>query len=236
MATRTSIATDNFDRANVSPIAPNWTQCGDTGFVGTIDLDSNQYRAGNSTSTIGQTAACYWSGAGTFTDHQYSKAIISALQNGGVDDAVGVIGRASGVDTTRTFYYFGIAQNGGASTWLARFGKVVNGTQTSFNEANVTFTQGDSAEIECGDGTTTTTIRALINGVALGGAWTVTDAAIATGQPGIFSMSNSVTFAAGDNWEGGSLTATGGGRASKNTRASGFGMELGMGLWMPNQL
>jgi hypothetical protein len=197
---RTSIATDDFNRAGPG-FGANWTTL-TPGTTGPGKITASTVIEGSDTSP----SAEVWSGAGTFTDDQYSSLEILDLSFGTSSYGQGVLCRAStDTDAGRDYYYFSVR-----SDLTATLGKVVNGTNTALNTASVsgifTSTGVQRVELEC-EGTT---IRAMRDGTALGGAWTVTDSALTTGKPGVFPQNNGAGVT-GDNWEGGNITTTGGG-------------------------
>ena len=198
---RTSIATDNFNRP---AIGADWTQLNDG--WGSIATVSSLYfmKAGNGDPTAGTEGAAVWAGTGTFADDQYASAVLVTLEwQSGKNYTIGVICRAStDTNANRDYYWAGVAHDNSASPYTTMFGKVVNGTTTTFYEATAAWAVNDRIELEC-EGTT---IRVLKNGVALGGSFTTTDSAIASGKPGI--MAGGTTTTQGDNWDGGSLLGT----------------------------
>ncbi len=188
---RTSIATDNFNRAN-GTLGANWTYVYNLGFGSSINITSNE-AAGN---VSGAEAVARWTGAGSFTADQYSSAVVHHFTGGtGTNNyTVGVVARCSAdTDANRDYYFIRI----GALTYL---GKVVNGTETVLNSGSISWVDGDTCDIEC-EGTA---IRLCQNGTPAGGAWTQTDSSIATGLPGILGAGDS-TIASLDNWEGGNM-------------------------------
>lgn len=195
---RTSIATEAFGGT-----LSNWTQINT--FAGTIQITSGEANASHAQPPSACPAA-RWTGAGTFTDDQYSSVQITNLAGWASDSYhFGVIARASGdTDSNRDYYFASITGAVNGSPWECSFGKTVNGTTTDLNTANITFAEGDAIEIEC-EGTT---IRVLVNGTALGGSFTVTDSSITTGKPGVLAGGAATTIR-GDNWEGGNITAGG---------------------------
>lgn len=188
---RTLIASDAFATEGALG-SPNWTQ------LNVNDAGNVQVSAGGtiSGSVYGQDAVARWSGAGSFTSDQCSSLVVSGLSGTGAY-GIGVIARASGdVNAARDFYWALLAD-------ITYFGKVVNGTSTQFtSSATPTWSNGDRLELEC-EGTT---IRVMKNGVALGGAFTVTDSDIATGTPGVLGRGDPGVIS-GDLWEGSNLAS-----------------------------
>lgn len=198
MATRTSIATDDFNRAS---LGANWTN---------LNTDWSSVRISSSTfidcsgagAISSQGAAAVWAGSGTFTNDHYSSIVVNGLSFLSSDYRIGVIVRAS-TDTNgaRDFYGFEVAADSGGPTYTATLYKIVNGTYTALNSAAITIANGDRLELEA-EGTT---LRGCKNGTPLGGSWTQTDSSLSTGKPGVAGSGTSIN---GDNWDGGSLTAS----------------------------
>lgn len=195
MATRTSVQTDDFADNNLSAGSVIWTQLNPSNApmdnIGGVVLD--QY---------GQEAAI--SADGTYTNDQYSKL---ALATGTTNDAatwLGVIARAStDTDAGRDYYFFYISFAQGSSPFDYVLGKMVNGTPTTLQTGTTAFVVGNTIEIEV-DGSTTTSIRGYINGTLINTA-TDSSSPLTTGKPGITIKK---AIIAGDNWEGGNLTAS----------------------------
>lgn len=192
---RTSIATDNFNRAS---LGSDWTQL-NTGAAGDVLLDSSiQIKGQYATQPTDQQGTARWVGAGSFTDDQYSQVkLVNPLDWNGATHRAGVIVRAS-ADTgaNRDYYEAYIAQDSGTTptTYLAKW---VNGTRTGLYSAAQTWAANDTISLEA-EGTT---LRVCRNGTPLGGSWTVTDSSISTGLPGV-TMAG-LTLA--DDWEGGNM-------------------------------
>jgi hypothetical protein len=216
---RTSVATDNFNRADGYGLGANWTGR-NVSASGTLSIASNKAN-GSAARTYDNTSADSWSGAGSFTDDQYASVVISGLAVQTTSYGIGVIARASGTDGSRSFYGAYVASDaasgGNQTTYLF---KIVSGTATSLYSTTHSWSNGDRVEIEC-EGTT---IRLCKNGTPLGGSWTVTDSSITTGAPGIAGGGSAV--AQGDDWEGGNIGAGGG---SSNGSSFGAGRALNGG-------
>lgn len=175
-----SSAADNFNRANETPLAGNWTLV--TNSQATFNLTSNEIL---STATGTTRGTSYRWNADTFGDNQYSQCSANTL---GTDTDWSAIARVSA--SAYTFYM--------ASAYAPneRLFKCVAGSFTalvSITTDNVAV--GDVVRVEC-EGTT---IRWVLNGVSKGSA---TDSAIASGSPGIFIWQSSARL---DNWAGGDL-------------------------------
>lgn len=199
--TRTSIATDDFNRAGPD-LGTNWSNM-DTASPGDIKINSSVKFCGQyGMQAVERRACARWVGAGTFTDDQYSSAYVSGI--GTVPSssaAIGVICRASGNAGTRTFYEMLIVGDGTGVPHPTTLCKWVSGTRTLLYSAEISWADNDEISLEC-EGTT---IRACRNGAALGGSWTVTDSSITTGAPGVASSASSLF---GDNWAGGNISTT----------------------------
>lgn len=205
-----AVATDNFNRASLG--ATDWTQL-NAAWANVQISASTVFDA--SASNGSNEAAAVWIGAGSFTADQYSEVTVGGLAFASINWCVGVIARAS-TDTgaNRDFYFFFVAGTSAGPTYTTVLGKVVNGTRTVLNSAAQTWANGDEISIEC-EGTT---IRGCRNGVALGGAFTVTDSDLATGNPGILANGN--TALTGDDWVAGNMEALGGPAISGTSSAT----------------
>jgi hypothetical protein len=196
---RTLIASDDFNRAS---IGANWTQL-TAGVNGSMAINASTEVYAPNTGANGFRSSARWAGAGTFSNDQYSSLEITLLQNFATDYSIGVIARASAdVDANRDYYEAVVLADSAGPNYTTVLAKVVNGTFTSLHSAANAWTVGDRIEIEC-EGTT---IRLCKNGSPLGGSFTVTDSAIASGKPGIMGAGGA-TVARGDNWQGGDLTS-----------------------------
>lgn len=196
----TQIVTDDFNRANATTLGASWTQ----NSTGTLGIQSNQatFLSGG-VADMAQTSftGAAWTGGAD----QYAEAKIINLKSG---KDMGPVARSSGSsNATVSGYLFVInepdaAVSLGSSIACALY-KVVNGTYTKLSASNfsITINANDVMRIEAQG----TTIRAFQNGSAVGGSnGSVTDSAIASGNPGLYSVLVGVTdsiwddFAAGD--------------------------------------
>jgi hypothetical protein len=193
--TRIVVATDNFNRA---ALGANWANLNTN--WGTVQISGSTVVNANASNTINE-AAAVWVGAGSFEDDQYAEITIGGLTFLSGDFVIGVIVRAS-TDTngSRDFYFGYVAADGGGPTYTTVIAKVVDGTRTVLHSAAVAWSDGDKLSLEA-EGTE---IRLCQNGVALGGSFTRTDAALSTGSPGVIANGSAPT---GDNWEAGSLSS-----------------------------
>lgn len=186
---RSSVATDNFNRAN-GGLGANWESLNSID-GGEVEISSNVIGGANT----GAFAVSRWVGAGTFSDDQYSSLVFLETDFGVSPYGMGVVARASGdTDTTRDYYYFFANSN---DTYV--LGKVVNGTNTNLATGSRTWVDGERIEIEC-EGTT---IRGMVDGVSVA---SVTDASLTTGKPGVLGSGDSFV-ATGDDWDGGDIVA-----------------------------
>ncbi len=198
---RTSVATDNFNRAS---LGADWAQL-DNGY-GNVVTNSSLYVASDSGADGGlnRMGTARWVGAGTFTDDQYSSLkLVEPLGFVGGTARAGVIVRASADTGANRDYYEAYVQSDSSTTPTTVFAKQVNGTRTLLHSAAVSWAVNDRLELEA-EGTT---IRVCKNGTPLGGSFTQTDSSITTGLPGV-AMGTSGNR--GDDWEGGNLGSGGG--------------------------
>lgn len=218
--TRTSIATDNFNRAGPA-LGSNWATLNnlagdDMKIVASVRVTG--------ASTGSSRAAARWVGAGSFTADQYSGIKITALGFITTDYSIGVICRASAdTDSARDFYEVLVLSDSSGPNYTTQVNKVVNGTRTALNSASRAWAVNDRVECEA-EGTT---IRGLKTGVAF---FTVTDSSIATGNPGIAGSNDQTDGnSTGDDWDGGNLTAS-----TKLTRRviTSFNLERATEIWL----
>ncbi len=189
---RTSVATDDFNRAS---LGSNWSQLNAALAGNVVTTGSTQVTGSFATQPTNQISAVRWVGAGSFTNDQYSVLkLTNAAASLGSTIRAGVVVRASGSDSSRTYYEAVVFQAG-----TTELNKWVSGTRTNLHSASVTWANNDTIELEA-EGTT---IRVLKNGSALGGSFTQTDSSITTGAPG-FATTASFTC---DDWEGGNLSS-----------------------------
>lgn len=199
---RSAVATDDFNRAGPA-LGANWANLYSSG-IGDVVIGGSDYIGNNVGSDTGEGAAARWVGTGTFADDQYSSLVLENLSWQSGLTHVGVICRASAdTEGDRDFYWAAVVYDGAGPSYRTEFGKIVDGTRTEFHTASVSWANGDRVELEC-EGTT---IRVLKNGTALGGSFTTTDSAIASGKPGV--CASGTPSARGDDWEGGDIVAAG---------------------------
>jgi len=181
------IATDDFNRAN-GAIGANWSDVDSTFLVSSNTAIPNSYA---SDAVVRYSAA-------TWPNDQYCLAAIRA-SGGGIGTGIGLVLRCS--TSVQTYYRFVVDVTG------VDIGRVVTGAFTPITTRATTWgivTASDILKCEIQG----TTIRVYKNGVQLGAD--ITDANIASGQPGLgYSSTGSDSFL--DNWEGGdfSTPATG---------------------------
>lgn len=206
---RTSIATDNFNRATLDA---NWSQMNSDN--GSIAISGSTVAYGTSAATGSASyhdgPSARWVGAGTFTNDHYSKIAVAGLSTLAEQYHCGVVCRAS-ADTNGTRDYFGaivcaMAASGGTQKVILF--KVVNGTLTEISNQNVTYTNGDTISLEVSGASPSISLTVYKNDVAIGGNMTQTGiSGPDTGAPGVHIAGGSGTLT-GDSWEAGSITAS----------------------------
>jgi hypothetical protein len=170
---------DDFERAS---LGSNWTP-----------LESGMGLSLFSSSDLGTSNAngqeIYWN-ADTFSEHQYSEAVVSA---GGGELSVAVRMATNGANTRYAW-----SQEVGSG--YNNIEKTVNGSWSTVGSApSGRVAVGDTARIEV-DGNSPATIRAVLNGTTV---LTVTDSSITSGQPGLGFYAN--TGGRFESWAGGDL-------------------------------
>lgn len=213
---RTQIQTDEFNRAALG--TTDWSQLNTTD-AGSVVITSSTVITGQYSGLL---AAARWIGSGTFTADQYSSIIISSGNTETNQFGVGVIVRAStDLNASRDYFYAWLSDN-------IRIGKVVNGTDTVLYTVapGSTFAAGNRFELEVEGTSPSITLRLCKNGVALGGAFTLTgQTGPDTGNPGIMAMGTSTGIITGDSWDAGNVTSGGGGTSFTLTADVGtFGL------------
>ena len=194
---RSAVATENFSGTlgNFTQVNPTWADLAITS--GVVHGDATGADSG------GEVGAAVYSGAGTFSNDQYSSLVIGGLSWQSLAFNIGVIVRAStDTNANRDYYQVVVASDQAGPNYTTILSKVVNGTRTQLHSASAAWANGDRIELEA-EGTT---IRVMKNGTALGGSFTQTDSALSTGKPGIAGSGDS-THISGDDWEGGDLTS-----------------------------
>lgn len=173
-----AVASDNFNRADESPLGTNWTQSGDFN----LRLLSN---AVATDPAIGGYNYTYWSGSGTFATNQYAQVKVVA---GNTSEWLGVSVRGS----SGNMYYVMCSIGSGAE-----FGKIVSNTQTIFSSAGASVSANDVIKITVSG----TTVTWYINGVQ---QEQVTDSSLSSGVGGLCGYGGAST-ATIDDWEAGNL-------------------------------
>lgn len=185
------IATDNFNRANETPLSGggNWSlSFGDNPW----DLSGNVVVP----RFLSQDCIMHYT-AGTWPNDQYSKADLTVTATVGGDQGVGLTVRGT---TAATTYYRAVADHAASSN--VSIAKMVAAVHTTLTSGTFTWTDGATWELRVQG----TTLTFICNGTTV---LTTTDSAIASGKPGI-ALSSNVTAASIDNWEGGDFAAGGG--------------------------
>lgn len=199
-APETSVATDNFNRANGN-LGANWT--GGDGTAGgaytLIQISSNQVTGNNN-----NTNTAFWN-ASAFNNDQYAKLTLSTVGAG----PIGGIGPCVRCGTTTGFptgYMF--AEDPQLGNWQL-LKCIVPGGCSSLATASITPAAGDVMELSV----LGTTLTSSINGVVVN---TTTDATFASGKAGIVTLWTNVNTL-GDTWEGGNFA-----QGSSVTTCDGF--------------
>jgi hypothetical protein len=184
------LATDNFDRANVDPIAGNWsTQTNE----GSMAINTNHVVCADD-----QDRAINYN-AITWPDDQYSQAAITASTGYAQDDGPGVGLRMS--TSAETFYRI-IMRTG--TTNNVSIGKKVTGSFTRIAGRDITYAASTVLYGEVQG----TTIIVKYGGVQAGAS--ATDSSVTTGRTGLtFSSENASQTMTWDDWEGGDFAAVG---------------------------
>lgn len=200
---RTQIATDAFTRATLNSTG-DWAQLNSAWADVQIYSSVSANGAGAWIPTNNNCAAARWVGAGTFTDNQYASVAFSGLAFQSQANWVGPVVRASAdIAGARDYYFAAITADSAGPTYTTFLCKCLDSTITTLYSAAVTWSNGDTLDLEV-SGTTLTVCK---NGTALGGSWTQTGQAdLTTGLPGIAGSGGSTSIMATD-WYAGSVSS-----------------------------
>lgn len=176
----TQTVTDDFNRANQSPMAGNWSQDAAARF----NLVSNQVVI----TALPDDLWAYYN-AWTNGDDQYSQISVTTTGSGAGTGPAVTVRKATGA--TATYYRLALNDAGGFE-----LGKIIAGAFTSLRTGSVTYIAGQLLGLSVKG----TTLKIWYNGSQVG--TDVTDAAISTGFPGLAysSISTAVTL---DDWSAG---------------------------------
>jgi hypothetical protein len=187
----TPVATDNFNRAD-GALGANWTVAYNGGFL----VLGNQARSNGSSNDC----CSLYTGA-SFANAQYVKATVAQAPTAHYY-ALGVATRGNQSGVWRNYCYIGLRDNN--ERYLSR---ISNGTPTTlqyYNGGGIAV--NDIMQLDS-DGSLHSPFR---NGTADTSLGTATDSNYASGVPGLSGYNGSTT-ATMDDWEGGDITAGGGG-------------------------
>lgn len=185
-----TVAADDFNRANETPLAGNWaTVTSESAF----NLASNVAVPSNDANDCG----ARYSGR-VWADDQSSSAVLIS-PNAGADVGTGLCVRvASGV---RTYYRCVISAAGATDCTLRRF---IAGASTQLVQFTTPFASGDRVTFRVSGPASAAFLEVLVNGVGVG---TFTDnSSLQSGSPGISYSSNQAGNSIND-WEGGEFVA-----------------------------
>lgn len=183
----TTLATDNFDRANAGTLGANWIiNTGDFGIV------SNQARA-----TVDDSLVSYDGGI-TWPNNQWSNATLNTAVGSAANNGTGTTVRGQGAGTDSAYEVYG-------STAGTRYYKSVAGafTQLGSDDTGVTWAAGNICYLEM-QGTTLLAKRGGPAGTAA--TSTTGDTAFASGKPGIQFGHGGATCDIND-WSGGDFVS-----------------------------
>jgi hypothetical protein len=186
---RTPVATSTFTGTNGN-VPTGFTDL--NGVDGQVQISGNKF-----TVPYTDVADLVWSGAGSFTNDQYAKCVITNLANPGSLNKLGVTARSSTDGHGARDMYRCYVYEDNTTTIILE--KSVNDVVTQLGSATPAFANGNTVEIECSG----TSISGLVNGTVVIGP--VTDAALSTGKPGVTGEMGFSTNLLGDDWEGGNL-------------------------------
>jgi hypothetical protein len=197
----TSIATDDFNRANGN-IGSNWTHIRELSWDATPPQILSNVVVGKS-GGVAHYQVVRWAGAGTFSDDQYAEATVGGMAFNGDAFLTGVVVRCSAdTDTAADFYGVYILDDApsGSNHTTVVF-KMVNGTSTTIATLTTTpWTNGDEVLLSA----IGTTLRLYKNRSLIGTYTGQTD--LTTGKPGLLLGGNATAVMNLDNAELGDAT------------------------------
>lgn len=184
-------ASDNFNRANISPLDGGWTTYASPGSP--FEIVSNVCTIG----AFNADANAVWT-TDTFGTDQFSEAAITVSGTGGGGAGIGVCVRSDGA-ASPTMYRLVADHAASNNIELDRFNAGTQHVLTTFTHA---FTDGDVLRLEAAG----SILTVKVNGTVVG-TYDDSAAPINTGtmRPGI-AYSSAETSASLDNWNGGDLT------------------------------
>ena len=205
---RVLVASDDFNRANESPLSDGgkWSTNTLPSGGGPCILDTNRVQGQG----VGGNLKLSERSSETFLSNQYSRIIVSALPiNAGASGSVGAYVRGTGLSLNNNFYLEHLR----ALTPFTRIMRCDNGLLSTLVTSDaVTFAIGDELVLEVD----ATTLRLYKNGVE---QLTTVDATYSSGKPGICAHSpDGLSIGELDSWQGGNLSISSSGAFSGFTQ------------------
>jgi hypothetical protein len=186
-----ALATDNFNRANASPIGAPWTTVTN---MSAMAITSNTAVP----SAYGSDCAAYNTSA-TWPANQYAQVTIATtIPDGGPGQGHGPVVRAS--TSAQTMYILGVSTGRGRYT-VAKFN--AGSYSTLVADAVQAWAISDVVRLEV-TGSGPVTLKVFRNGTQVGSNITDSSSVITTGNAGI-GYTSTTTSGSVDNFEGGSL-------------------------------
>lgn len=185
------LASDDFNRANETPLAAPWTDV-----VGQVNLVSNAVTSAIDDNNRGM----YYSGP-AWPDDQWSKAKLYVDSTGGVRMGPALYVRlAAGVDCYRFSTDHAASNNCNVSRFVAS-------SRTTIVDFTQAWNDGDEWMLQVEGPATAARVRVFLNGVQKSDD--TDNSSIASGSPGIgISGSATITSWSLDDWSGGDLEGT----------------------------
>jgi hypothetical protein len=182
------LASDDFNRAD-GPLGSNWTTVYD---FGALAISSNQVTGGGGEGLV------RWSGAGSFTDDQYSQVTMTAVTAGATQ---GVAVRLTGTSfaTAKGYMCGSISTTGNLRYRIFYMNADSDFTQVAVEDSGTLDVQaGDVIKLVVTFSGGVNTLTGYRNGVAISGLIGVTDSTIGSGgKPGFAVRNIADTWSAG---------------------------------------
>lgn len=188
---RTTLATDNFNRANINPLDGNWTQLASGGGFGPAQLVSNAVEG----ATAGVNADSWYNGI-SWPNNQWTQVTVTTLSNSFI--GISLRQSTSGAQTAYRFV-FGQGSTGGSVPYIIQLANA--GSFTTLRSGSATLNNTDVISAEA----IGTTLNFYVNASLID---SVTDTTITSGAGGfmiapITSAANAVL----DDFSGGGFSS-----------------------------
>lgn len=190
------LAADDFNRADAANLGANWVLI--QGIANHQGIFSNAADLAVASARNGDA----YNGGVTWPNDQYAQAKVVTMPD--ATGTWGVVVRAEAVGGAQRIFYAAGVSPGDQGDNFTRIWKFVNNTYTNISSSGANdISVGKTVRLEV----VGTTLTCFVDGVQ---KTQITDAAIASGKPGIYSVHNAIDVALFDDFEAGDFTVPGG--------------------------